>query len=86
MGEDLHMALKCYLRTNMQASLHPVYIPASCSSVQAKTNLATVGERFKQAKRHLWGMLDFGYAQTQLLVRKAWFRKTVFSLMNVTFV
>lgn len=70
MGEDIHMALKCWTKTRMSLKIHPIYIPASCSNVQADSYFKTIMARFEQSKRHLWGSLDFGYTVASLITRK----------------
>lgn len=71
-GEDMHMALKCWTATKMTLRLTPIYLPASCSNVQADTYFGSVNARFQQSKRHLWGALDFGYASARLITQGCW--------------
>lgn len=71
-GEDIHMALKCWTRTRMRLRFCPIYIPASCSNVQADTYMQTIKGRYDQSKRHLWGCLDFGYTIASLITRSCW--------------
>ncbi|KAK9486089.1 hypothetical protein V1527DRAFT_93022 [Lipomyces starkeyi] len=71
-GEDLHMYLKCFFRTRGQLKTVTVYSPASHCNVEhgdATANM-NIGQRwmlssqarFKQAGRHMWGIVDSGYA------------------------
>jgi hypothetical protein len=76
-GEDMHMALKCWTHTRMGLRLTPIYVPASCSNVQADTWVGSVYARFQQSKRHLWGSLDYGYATARVITEKCWIRKSM---------
>jgi hypothetical protein len=71
-GEDMHMALKCWTYSQMELSFIPIYIPASSSNVQGDTYLQSLWARFEQSKRHLWGALDFGYAFSSMISRKCY--------------
>jgi hypothetical protein len=71
-GEDCHMALKCWTTSRMNLCMIPIYIPASCSNVQANSWLGSCNARFQQAKRHLWAALDFGYTASALITKKCW--------------
>lgn len=83
-GEDVHMALKCWTHTKMTLQLTPIYIPASCSNVQADTWLGSVNARFQQSLRHLWGSLDFGYTAARLITEGCW-RESFGRSMLVTY-
>ncbi|KAK9312347.1 hypothetical protein V1522DRAFT_460481 [Lipomyces starkeyi] len=71
-GEDLHMYLKCFFRTGGLLNTVPIYSPASHCNVEhgdATTNMTidrrwmlSSQARFKQACRHMWGIMDSGYA------------------------
>ena len=80
-GEDFHMAMKCWTALQMKLILHPIYIPASCSNVQADTWLTSVYGRYQQSKRHLWGLLDFGYAIARLITHRCWTQNFWLSLL-----
>lgn len=62
MGEDMHMYLKCFFSTQGKVIVKSIFSPASQCNVQAQTYLTCLTSRYTQAKRHLWGSLDFGYA------------------------
>ncbi|KAK9371268.1 hypothetical protein V1509DRAFT_650873 [Lipomyces kononenkoae] len=76
-GEDLHMYLKCFFRTRGNIKTVAVYSPASHSNVEHAdmTPNMNIGRRwilssqarFKQAKRHWWGMVDSGYGIRQTI-------------------
>ncbi|KAK9237663.1 hypothetical protein V1525DRAFT_343352 [Lipomyces kononenkoae] len=76
-GEDLHMYLKCFFRTRGNVKTVPVYSPASHSNVEHadmtpnmnifKRWILSSQARFKQAKRHWWGMVDSGYGIRQTI-------------------
>ncbi|KAK7207619.1 hypothetical protein BZA70DRAFT_243969 [Myxozyma melibiosi] len=76
-GEDLHMYLKCYFKTCGRLRSVSVFSPAShCNvvhenwmpqlSVLERWRLSSVA-RFMQACRHMWGIVDSGYAIKQTL-------------------
>jgi hypothetical protein len=71
-GEDMHMSLKCWTYLQMELIMIPIYIPASSSNVQGDTYIESLWARFEQAKRHLWGALDFGYAFSSLISHKCY--------------
>ncbi|KAJ1554584.1 hypothetical protein HK405_004625 [Cladochytrium tenue] len=68
MGEDMHMYLKCYFSTEGRVRVEPIFSPASCCNIEGKGVVGNVWARFNQAKRHLWGSLDFGYALRRALL------------------
>jgi len=82
-GEDLHMALKCWTSMKMNIRLIPIYLPASCSNVQADTYVGSIKARFQQSKRHLWGALDFGYSVARILSQQCWRYNLLKSLLCV---
>ncbi|KAK9312344.1 hypothetical protein V1524DRAFT_439590 [Lipomyces starkeyi] len=69
-GEDLHMYLKCFFQTG--GRLDTIYSPASHCNVEhgAMTPDMSIDQRwllssqarFKLACRHMWGIIDSGYA------------------------
>ncbi|KAK9463620.1 uncharacterized protein V1516DRAFT_47984 [Lipomyces oligophaga] len=76
-GEDLHMYLKCFFRTRGKLLSVSIFSPASHCNVdyEGSNNERTLSRantadrwwkscvaRFAQARRHMWGMLDSGYA------------------------
>ncbi|KAK9375614.1 uncharacterized protein V1513DRAFT_398308 [Lipomyces chichibuensis] len=71
-GEDLHMYLKCFFGTGGLLDTVPIYSPASHCNVEHGDTTAnmTIDQRwmlssqarFKQACRHMWGIMDSGYA------------------------
>ncbi|KAK9456959.1 hypothetical protein V1511DRAFT_236908 [Dipodascopsis uninucleata] len=68
-GEDLHMFLKCYFETDGRMKTVPIFSPAShCNVAPEVLNSGTLAwlssshkARFRQACRHMWGMVDSGY-------------------------
>ncbi len=65
------MYLKVFFATYGQAKVIPIYSPASQCNVQSsQTGLqgwfSGLYVRYSQAKRHLWGSLDTGYAFSRL--------------------
>ncbi|KAJ3118226.1 hypothetical protein HK100_000656 [Physocladia obscura] len=70
LGEDMHMLLKCFFATEGRVKVNPVFSPASCCNIEGKEGSGAVGfmwARYGQAKRHLWGALDSGYALRKAL-------------------
>ncbi len=66
-GEDMHMFLKCYFA--LDGNLRPKVIYAAASQCNVCSELAGIRGyhdgirvRYQQAKRHMWGMLDTGFA------------------------
>lgn len=82
-GEDIHMALKCWTHLRMNLKMTPIYIPASCSNVQGPTYLSSIAARFEQSKRHLWGSLDFGYLAARLITKRCWTASPFRSILSL---
>ncbi|TPX73330.1 hypothetical protein CcCBS67573_g05400 [Chytriomyces confervae] len=64
LGEDMHMFLKCFFATEGRIEVTPIFSPASCCNIEGPEGSGAIGfmrARYGQAKRHLWGCLDFGY-------------------------
>ncbi|KAK3986693.1 glycosyl transferase family group 2-domain-containing protein [Cladorrhinum sp. PSN332] len=68
-GEDLHMYLKCFFALNGNLTVRTVLSPVSQTNVTGGGFGKGLGglkmdieARYKQAKRHMWGALDTGYA------------------------
>ena len=67
-GEDLHMYLKCFFALNGNLTVRTVLSPISQCNVTCGKGDGLMGlygdmrARYKQAKRHMWGSLDTGYA------------------------
>lgn len=79
-GEDMHMALKCWTHLKMNLAFVPVYIPGSCSNVQDDTYFGSIMAKFDQGKRHLWASLDFGYTFTRNITQGC-YRKRPFKAL-----
>ncbi|KAK4164258.1 glycosyl transferase family group 2-domain-containing protein [Cladorrhinum sp. PSN259] len=76
-GEDLHMYLKCFFALNGNLTVRTVLSPVSQTNVSGNGSgkgLAgikmDIEARYKQAKRHMWGALDTGYALRKVV--EAW--------------
>ncbi|KAI8804531.1 glycosyl transferase family group 2-domain-containing protein [Cladochytrium replicatum] len=72
-GEDLHMYLKCFFMTDGEVIVKPIFSPASCCNVQGEGEgmsgwISDFKARYTQAKRHLWGSLDTGFALRRTLL------------------
>ncbi|KAK3659987.1 hypothetical protein LTR56_000913 [Elasticomyces elasticus] len=66
-GEDMHMYLKCFFAVSGRLRSKVIYTAASqcnvCSGdLGIRGYAGTVAARYQQALRHMWGMLDTGYA------------------------
>ncbi|KAJ3128042.1 hypothetical protein HK098_005254 [Nowakowskiella sp. JEL0407] len=60
-GEDLHMSLKCFFKTNGSARMVPILVPISYMNVRTQTFKSNIAARYIQAKRHYLGIADSGY-------------------------
>ncbi|GAA5807088.1 hypothetical protein MFLAVUS_000438 [Mucor flavus] len=60
-GEDMHMWLKCFWKTQGQVRTAPIYVPINLTNVQTKSYLSNVSARYVQAKRHYNGVADVAY-------------------------
>jgi len=69
-GEDCHMFLKCLFKTNGEARIETIYIPAGCYNVSDSTWAGAVKARYYQMFRHLWGTCDLAYTLQQSFLRK----------------
>ena len=66
-GEDMHMYLKCFFALNGNLHSKVIYAAASqcnvCSDLKGlRGYLDGIRARYQQATRHMWGMLDSGFA------------------------
>ncbi|KAI9329484.1 hypothetical protein BDR26DRAFT_939331 [Obelidium mucronatum] len=71
MGEDMHMFLKCFFATEGRIKVTPIYSPASCLNIVGAPGSGMYGymmARYGQAKRHMWGGIDDGYALRKALL------------------
>ncbi|KAI9255223.1 hypothetical protein BDA99DRAFT_562489 [Phascolomyces articulosus] len=60
-GEDMHMFLKCFFKTNGQARTVPIHVPINLTNVQTNGYLSNINARYIQAKRHYNGVADVAY-------------------------
>lgn len=60
-GEDLHMWLKCFFKTEGLARSVPIYVPINLTNVQTSGYLANMNARYVQSKRHYNGVADLAY-------------------------
>lgn len=75
-GEDMHMYLKCFFKTKGHLIVRTIHSPASqcnvASDIQSTGSWIAyvdgVYARYVQAKRHLWGSLDYGYTLRSFIV------------------
>lgn len=49
-GEDMHMFIKAFLRTNGATQLHPIHAPINMTHVQGPTYLRSLWARFLQVR------------------------------------
>ncbi|CAO3629524.1 unnamed protein product [Cunninghamella echinulata] len=61
-GEDMHMMLKCFFKTDGLARCAPIFVPINLTNVQTNGYLSNMHARFVQAKRHYNGVADVSYA------------------------
>ncbi|KAJ3023355.1 hypothetical protein HKX48_003466 [Thoreauomyces humboldtii] len=72
-GEDMHMYLKCFFATEGRVIVKSIFSPASQCNVEGAGSgisgwMGGMFARYDQAKRHLWGSLDTGYALRRVLM------------------
>lgn len=60
-GEDMHMFLKCFFKTDGQACTVPIDVPINLTNVQTDGYFANMNARYVQAKRHYNGVADVAY-------------------------
>ncbi|KAI9486454.1 MAG: hypothetical protein EXX96DRAFT_549107 [Benjaminiella poitrasii] len=60
-GEDMHMMLKCFFKTDGLARCCPIFVPINLTNVQTTGYLSNMNARFVQAKRHYNGIADLAY-------------------------
>ncbi|CAO3591855.1 unnamed protein product [Absidia cylindrospora] len=61
-GEDMHMMLKCFFKTDGLARCAPIFVPINLTNVQTNGYLSNMHARYIQAKRHYNGVADVSYA------------------------
>lgn len=66
-GEDLHMYIKCFFKLSGNLTTRSIPCPASHSNVHSNGKgvrgyFQDIFGRYRQATRHMWGVLDSGYA------------------------
>ncbi|CEP10977.1 hypothetical protein [Parasitella parasitica] len=66
-GEDMHMWLKCFFKTDGHARTAPIYVPINLTNVQCDGYVKNIYERYVQAKRHFQGVADLGYTLRQMV-------------------
>lgn len=67
-GEDMHMWLKCFFKTDGHARTAPIYVPINLTNVQCDGYMANLNARYVQAKRHFQGVADLGYTIKHMAV------------------
>ncbi|KAI8079375.1 hypothetical protein BDF21DRAFT_363139 [Thamnidium elegans] len=60
-GEDMHMMLKCFFKTDGLARCCPIFVPINLTNVQSDGYFSSMNARFVQAKRHYNGIADLAY-------------------------
>ncbi|KAI8065715.1 glycosyl transferase family group 2-domain-containing protein [Gongronella butleri] len=68
-GEDMHMWLKCFFKTDGQVRTAPIYVPINLTNVQTEGYLSNVNARYVQAKRHYNGVADVAYTLKNAFTR-----------------
>lgn len=66
-GEDMHMFIKCFFKMSGNLEVQPIYAAASQFNVSSeyagiRGYFGSLGARYQQASRHMWGALDSGFA------------------------
>ncbi|KAL1923201.1 uncharacterized protein VTP21DRAFT_9577 [Calcarisporiella thermophila] len=70
-GEDMHMFLKVFFRTDGYARGVPIYVPVNMTNVQTTGFMSNMYARYVQARRHYKGVADVAYALRSALVPKS---------------
>ncbi|CAO3593161.1 unnamed protein product [Absidia cylindrospora] len=60
-GEDMHMMLKCFFKTDGLARCAPIFVPINLTNVQTNGYFSNMHARYIQAKRHYNGVADVSY-------------------------
>jgi hypothetical protein len=60
-GEDFHMALKCFFATGGRLRTIPLYYAVDCRHAAGESIGAQLRERYRQTVRHLFGAIDVAY-------------------------
>ncbi|KAI9024925.1 hypothetical protein CLU79DRAFT_699860 [Phycomyces nitens] len=60
-GEDMHMMLKCFFKTDGLARCCPIFVPINLTNVQTPGFWSNMNARYVQAKRHYNGVADVAY-------------------------
>ncbi|KAI9319838.1 hypothetical protein BX666DRAFT_1853194 [Dichotomocladium elegans] len=60
-GEDMHMMLKCFFKTDGMARCQPIFVPINLTNVQTNGYLSNMHARYVQASRHYNGIADVSY-------------------------
>jgi hypothetical protein len=76
-GEDMHMYLKCFFKLSGNLKAQIVYAAASQCNTSSEFEglrgyVSCLWARYQQAVRHMWGVLDTGFAirqATEMLVQ-----------------
>ena len=76
-GEDMHMYLKCFFALNGNLRSNVILAASSqcnvCSELKGlRGSVDGIRARYQQANRHLWGMLDTGFAIRLTVNMVAW--------------
>ncbi|RUP44072.1 glycosyl transferase family group 2-domain-containing protein [Jimgerdemannia flammicorona] len=60
-GEDMHMWLKCFFKTDGLARSVPIFVPINLTNVQTTGYVSNLYARYVQATRHMNGVADVTY-------------------------
>ncbi|RUP51435.1 hypothetical protein BC936DRAFT_148153 [Jimgerdemannia flammicorona] len=60
-GEDMHMWLKCFFKTEGAARTVPIFVPINLTNVQTTGYVSNMYARYVQATRHMNGVADVAY-------------------------
>ncbi|KAI9322314.1 hypothetical protein BX666DRAFT_1893711 [Dichotomocladium elegans] len=78
-GEDMHMMLKCFFKTDGMARCQPIFVPINLTNVQTNGYISNIYARYVQAKRHYNGVADVAYT-----LRNAFGIRDSFSVDSLT--
>jgi len=63
--EDWHLFLQAFFALKGAVEVEPIFLPTAIDAPQARTYAKSLLNRYRQCKRHAWGVTDIPYAVKQ---------------------